>query len=65
MPVANEHPAERDVDRTRTLKSDPSVPRRCAGQSGRIEVAVLIPLLLATNIVIAVVAWYVVGAFLR
>jgi hypothetical protein len=65
MPVANEYPAERDVDGTRALKSGRSVRRRRASESGRIEVAVLIPLLLATNIVIAVLAWYVVGAFLR
>jgi hypothetical protein len=39
--------------------------RRRADESGKIEIAILIPLLLVTNIIVATMAWYAVGAFLR
>jgi hypothetical protein len=35
------------------------------GGSGNIEIAVLIPLVLVANIIVATIAWYVVGSLLK
>jgi hypothetical protein len=35
------------------------------GESGEVELGVLIPLVLVTNVVVAIVTWYAVGGFLR
>jgi hypothetical protein len=64
MPVTKEQSAKREVDRTRPLTHRQS-ERRQVDDSGKIEIAVLIPLLLVTNIIIATMAWFAVGAFLR
>jgi hypothetical protein len=64
MPVAKEKPTRRDVDRARPL-AHRLLGRQRPGESGKIEMAFLIPLLLVTNIIVATLAWYAVGAFLR
>jgi hypothetical protein len=61
MPVGKEKSTRRDVDRTRP-HAHRLLGRRLPGE---IEMAFLIPLLLVTNIIVATVAWYAVGAFLR
>jgi hypothetical protein len=48
----------------KTAKRNNPVPRREAGL-GDIEIAVLIPLMLVANTVVATIAWYVVGSLLR
>jgi hypothetical protein len=64
MPVAKKQSTKREVDRTRPLTH--RLPgRRRADESGKIEIAILIPLLLVTNIIVATMAWYAVGALLR
>jgi hypothetical protein len=64
MPVAKKQSTKREVDRTRPVTH--RLPgRRRADESGKIEIAILIPLLLVTNIIVATMAWYAIGAFLR
>jgi hypothetical protein len=64
MPVEKKQSTKREVDRTRPLTY--RLPgRRRADESGKIEIAILIPLLLVTNIIVATLAWYAVGAFLK
>jgi hypothetical protein len=53
MPVPEKDPARRGDGPQRNWKLD------------GIELSVLIPLLLAANCVIATIAWYAVGAFLK
>jgi hypothetical protein len=64
MPVAKEDSAKRDVARTRPTGS-PYAGSQRIGESGNIEVAVLIALVLAANIVVATIVWRVVGSLLR
>jgi hypothetical protein len=52
------------VPEGKSAKRDDRVPRR-EGSLGYIEMAILIPLVLAANTVVATIAWYVVGSLLR
>ena len=65
MPVAQGDPAKRDVDKARTLKSWRQVSLPRAGEPGRIQVGVLVPLVFAMNVIVAIVVWYVVESLLR
>jgi hypothetical protein len=64
MPIAKEKSTRRGVDRTRPLAHS-LLGRGRPGESGKIEMAILIPLMLVTNIIVATMAWYAVGTFLR
>ena len=55
---------EMQVPEGKSAKRDDRVPRR-EGSLGYIEMAILIPLVLAANTVVATIAWYVVGSLLR
>jgi hypothetical protein len=44
---------------------DHRLPGRQADNYGKIKIAILIPLLLVMNIIVATMAWFAVGAFLR
>jgi hypothetical protein len=48
----------------KSAKRSHRVPRR-EGGLGNIEIAVLIPLVLVANTIVATIAWYVVGSLLR
>ena len=63
MSVTKRKSTKRDVDRTRPVAYR-LLGRRRLGEAA-IEMAILIPLLLVTNIIVATLAWYAVGAFLR
>jgi hypothetical protein len=52
------------VPEEKSAKRSNRVPRR-GGGSGDIEIAVLIPLVLVANTIVATIAWYVVGSLLR
>jgi hypothetical protein len=60
MPVAQEYSKKR---KARPLKGQVAPPPE--GELGKIEVGFLIPLMLATNIIVAIVVWYVVESLLR
>ena len=55
---------EMQVPEEKSAKRNNRVPRRQGGL-GDIEIAVLIPLVLMANTVVATIAWYVVGSLLR
>jgi hypothetical protein len=52
------------VPEEKSAKRSNRVPRR-GGGSGDIEIAVLIPLVLVANTIVATIAWYIVGSLLR
>jgi hypothetical protein len=52
------------VPKEKSPKRNDVVPRRKA-DLGKIQIAVLIPLVLAANIIVATIAWYVVDSLLR
>ena len=52
------------VPEEKSAKRSNRVPRR-EGGLGDIEIAVLIQLVLVANIIVATIAWYVVGSLLR
>jgi hypothetical protein len=52
------------VPEEKLAKRNNRVPLR-EGGLGEIEIAVLIPLMLVANTVVATIAWYVVGSLLR
>jgi hypothetical protein len=55
---------EMQVPEEKSAKRNNRVPRR-EGGLGDIELAILIPLVLVANTVVATIAWYVVGSLLR
>jgi hypothetical protein len=52
------------VPEEKSAKRNNLVPRR-EGGFGDIEIAVLIPLVLVANTIVATIVWYVVGSLLR
>jgi hypothetical protein len=52
------------VPEEKSARRSNRVPRR-EGGLGDIEIAVLIPLVLVANAIVATIAWYVVGSLLR
>jgi hypothetical protein len=60
MPVVQEHSEKR---KSRPLKRQVAPARD--GELGKIEVAFLVPLVLATNIIVAIIVWYAVESLLR
>jgi hypothetical protein len=52
----------RDIDEARPVTS---LSRSPGGESGAVELGVLIPLVLVTNVLVAIIVWYAVGALLR
>jgi hypothetical protein len=64
MPVAQQDSAKRGTD-IHPLKSGCQVSPPPDGESGQIEVGVLVPLVLVMNVILATVAWYVVDFFSR
>jgi hypothetical protein len=63
MPVAQEDSA-RD-DKVRPSKSWRQASLLRNGELCQIELAFLLPLLFAVNVIVATIAWYVVGSLLR
>jgi hypothetical protein len=62
MPVARDNSAKRD---DKALKSWRQVSLPLVGELGQLEFGVLLPLLFAANVIVATIAWYVVGSLLR
>jgi hypothetical protein len=52
------------VPEEKSAKRNNRVPRQ-EGGLGDIEIAVLIPLVLVANTIVATIAWYVVGSLLK
>jgi hypothetical protein len=52
------------VHEEKSAKPNNRVPRR-EGGLGDIEIAILIPLVLLANTIVATIAWYVVASLLR
>jgi hypothetical protein len=64
MSVAPQHSARRDTDGTRSVSKRPiSVP--LFGKMRRIKLSALLPVVFAANVVVATVAWYIVGLLMR
>jgi hypothetical protein len=55
----------RDINETGPVECEREPSRSVVGQSGEVELGALIPLVLVTNVIVAIVAWYAVGALLR
>jgi hypothetical protein len=51
--------------RERSTRAGRGAVNRSVGQSGEVELGALIPLVLVANVIVAIVAWYAVGALLR
>ena len=54
-----------DINETGPVESGREPSRSVVGQSGEVELGALIPLVVVTNVIVAIVAWYAVGALLR
>jgi hypothetical protein len=55
----------RDIDEARPVTPRHQLSRSPAGESGAVELGVLIPLVLVTNVIVAIIVWYAVGTLLR
>jgi hypothetical protein len=65
MSVAPQHSAGRDADETRPVRSIRSISVPLFGEMRQIPLSVLLPVVFAANVVIATVAWYIVGILMR
>jgi hypothetical protein len=58
-------PVKRDADATRPVKSTRRISVLLFGRMREIKLSVLVPAVFAWNVVVATVAWFVVGLFMR
>jgi hypothetical protein len=65
MSVAPQHSARRDADGTRPVKSTRPISVPLFGKMRQIKLSVLLPVVFAVNVVVATVAWYIVGLLMR
>ena len=56
---------KRDADRFRPLKSRRQISLPLIGELGQLELTVLLLLVLAADVIVATVLWFVVGPLLR
>jgi hypothetical protein len=56
---------KRDADRIRPLKSRRQISLPLIGELGQLELTVLLLLVLAADVIVATVFWFVVGSLLR
>jgi hypothetical protein len=55
----------RDIDKARPVRSGEELGPSPNSESGEVELGVLVPLVLVTNVIVAIIAWYAVGALVR
>ena len=55
----------RNTNETAPVESEREPSPSGISQSGEVELGALIPLVLVANVIVAIVAWYAVGALLR
>jgi hypothetical protein len=64
MPVTSQH-SGRDADGTRPVKSTRRISVLLFGEMHQIKLSVLVPVVFAANVIVATVAWFVVGLLMR
>jgi hypothetical protein len=65
MAGARRHSVKRDTDRSRPLKSWHQINLPLIGELGRLELSLLLLLVFTANVIVATLAWFVVGSLLR
>ena len=60
-----QHSAKRDADGTRPVKSTRRISVPLFGRMRQIKLSVLVPVMFAANVIVATVAWFVVGLLMR
>jgi hypothetical protein len=65
MSDAPRNSVKRDADRVRPLKSWRQIRLSLIGELGQLELIVLLPLVFTANVIVATIAWFVVGWLLR
>jgi hypothetical protein len=65
MSDAPRNSVKRDADRFRPLKSRRQISLPLIGELGQLELTVLLLLVLAADVIVATVLWFVVGPLLR
>ena len=60
-----QHSAKRDADGTRPVKSTRRISVLLFGRMHQIKLSVLVPVVFAANVIVATVAWFVVGLLMR
>jgi hypothetical protein len=51
----------RDIDKARRVRSGEELSPSPNSESGEVELGVLVPLVLVTNVIVAIIAWYAVS----
>jgi hypothetical protein len=65
MPDAPRASVKRDADRVRPVKSRRQISLPLIGELDRLELTILLLLVLAADVIVATVLWFVVGPLLR
>jgi hypothetical protein len=65
MSGVRRHSAKRDGDRVRPMKSWRQISPPLIGKLGQLELGILLPLVFTANVIVATIAWSVVGSLLR
>jgi hypothetical protein len=60
-----QHSIKRDVDVTRSVKSTRRILVLLFGRMHQTKWSVLVPVVFAVNVIVATVAWFVVGLLMR